>query len=82
MYRGASELDGDHRVQHAHHLFKGLEVGVLVGKDAEDAVVYAKADSCVDVLLRRLEPSVPLSLEQMSTHIDEDRSWALACLKM
>ena len=35
---------------------------VLIGEDAEEAVVDAQADAGVDVLLRGLEPGVALGL--------------------
>ena len=66
MDSGAPNLDGDDRVQSAYGGLKGFEVRVLVGEDAEHPSIDAEADTCVDVLLRRLEPSVTLGLRQVS----------------
>ena len=61
----AADLDGDDRVEDAHRGLEGLEVRVLVGKDAEDAGIDAQADTGVDVLLRGLEPCITLGLTAM-----------------
>jgi hypothetical protein len=59
---GRADLDRDDRVQQADGGLERREVVVLVGEDAEDAGVDAEADTAVDVLLGRLEPSVGLRL--------------------
>ena len=51
MDSSAADLDRDDGVQRADRGLEGLEVRVLIGEDAEEAVVDAQADARVDVLL-------------------------------
>lgn len=70
-------------VQHPDSTLERLEVRVLVREHAKSALVDAKADARMDVLLRGLEPSITRGLS------DGNRQYkqlggveARTCLKM
>lgn len=69
----APDLDGHERVEDADGGFKGDEVAILVGEDAELSRLDTKADSSRDVLLGRLEPCVPLSCQYVKIELNLDR---------
>ena len=58
----AADLDRDDGVEDAHGGLEGLEVGVVVGEDAEATTTDPETDTGVDVLLGGLEPGVALRL--------------------
>ncbi len=62
MYRRTANLHCNNGVESPYGSLEGLEVTVFVGKDAEAARVYSKADTSVDVLLGRFEPGITLGL--------------------
>ena len=57
-----ADFHGSDRVQDPDGTLKRLEVRVLVRKHAKSALVDAKANTRMDVLLRGLEPSIAGSL--------------------
>ena len=62
MNSSAADFHSGDGVQDLDSTLEGLEVGVLVRKDAESALVDAKADARMNVFLRGLEPSIAGSL--------------------
>ena len=58
----AANLDGDDGVEGTDGGLEGLEVSVLVGKDAKVACVDAETDTGVHVLLGGFKPGITLSL--------------------
>ena len=62
MNRGAANFDCSNGIQYPDGTFERLEVWVLVRKHAESAIVDAKTDTRMNVLLCGLEPSVRGSL--------------------
>ena len=59
---GAADFNSYHRIEGTNCSLKGFEIAILVGKDAKVANVYAKANTSVYILLRRLEPGITLCL--------------------
>ena len=55
-------LDGNEWIQGPDRELKGLEEAVLVGEHTELASRDTQANAGMNVLSRRLEPSVPLGL--------------------
>jgi hypothetical protein len=62
MYRCTAHFDGDKGIEHPYGCFEGCQVGIFIREDPEVAIVHSNADTCGDILLRGLEPSVSLSL--------------------
>jgi hypothetical protein len=64
MDRRATHLDGDDGIEHSDSGLERLEEAVLVREHAILTRLYTKADASVDILHRRLEPSVSLCLRK------------------
>jgi len=61
--RGATQLDGDDGVEGADSGLERLKEAVLVREHAILPILDTKADTSVDILHRRLQPSVALRLK-------------------
>ena len=66
MDGSAANLDRDDGVEDTDGDLERLEILVLVREHAEVVVVHPEADTRVNVLLRWLEPRIPLSLSHRS----------------
>ena len=66
MDSGATSLHRDDGVEDSDGGLEGLEILVLVREDTEMVVVHPQTNARVDVLLRGLEPRIPLSLSHRS----------------
>ena len=64
MDRGTPHLHGDDGVEGADSGLERLEEAVLVGKHTILPILDTKTDTSVDILHRRLEPSVALRLKR------------------
>ena len=62
MNCSAANLHGGNRVQYPDSTLKWLEIRILVRKYAKSALVDAKANTGMNVLFCRLEPSITRSL--------------------
>ncbi len=83
MDSSASKLDCYDGVQEADCGLKGLEVRVLVRENAEYPRIDPKADTGVNVLLSRLEPSVTLGLRRSVREETTMHRWMMrTCLKI
>ena len=84
MNSGTADLDRDDGVQRAHGCLEWLEVGVVVGEDAEATTTDPETDTGVDVLLGGLEPGIALRLLGDEHTRAREQAWkvGLTCLKM
>ena len=64
MNGSAANLDRDDGVEDTDGGLEGLQVLVLVREHPEVVVINSEADTRVDILLRGLEPCIPLSLQR------------------
>ena len=64
MDSGAASLHRDDGVEDSDGGLEGLEILVLVREDTEMVVVHPQTNARVDVLLRGLEPRIPLCLRE------------------
>jgi hypothetical protein len=58
----ATHLDSDDGVQHPYGRLERFKVAILVREDTKVACVNPKANACVHVFLRGLEPGITLGL--------------------
>ena len=83
MNGGTPDFHSGDGVQHPDGTLERLEVRVLVREHAKSALVDAKADARMNVLLRGLEPSIARGLSDGTVNtINRGGVKARTCLKM
>lgn len=79
---GTADFNCDDGVQGANCSLEWLQVGILVRKDTKHASVDTKTDTSVDILFRRFEPRISLSLKPMSVSYRRRYETTRTSLKM